>query len=131
MSFDNRMIKVWKLCEDYNGALLRVQFHVPGMQKRKRKRNQTDIPPFIAAAIKKLLSGHWLYFKHVIQLPTVVNEYSSVATGAQWDREMSVNVVKRLRIYNSLQHFFLTFQFQTVHCYMSVGHALSPCPTYP
>jgi hypothetical protein len=53
MNFDNRIIKAWKWCEDFNGAQLMVQFHMPGMQKKP-----IDIPPFIAAAIIKLLSGH-------------------------------------------------------------------------
>jgi hypothetical protein len=59
MSFEKRIIKVWKLCEDYNGAVLSVQFHMPGMPKKEKK--QTELPLFIASAIKKLLSGHWMY----------------------------------------------------------------------
>jgi hypothetical protein len=101
MSFDKRIIKVWKLCEDYNDAVLSVQFHMPGMQKKKK--NQTEIPLSIAAAIKTLRSGYWLYMRRMIELSTVVNEYLSVAKEAQWDTEMSVKLVKRLKIYNSLQ----------------------------
>jgi len=46
MSFDKRIIKVWKLCEDYNDAVLSVQFHMPGMQKKKKKKKKkTDWNP--------------------------------------------------------------------------------------
>jgi len=41
--------------------------------------------------------------RRMIELSTVVNEYLSVAKEAQWDTEMSVKLVKRLKIYNSLQ----------------------------
>jgi len=79
MSFDKRIIKVWKLCEDCNGAVLSVQFHMPGMPMKKK----TEIPLFSAAAINKLLSGHWVYMRHMIELPTAVNEYLSVAKEVQ------------------------------------------------
>jgi hypothetical protein len=39
----------------------------------------------------------------MIELSTVVNEYLSVTKEAHWDKEMSVKLVKRLKIYNSLQ----------------------------
>lgn len=100
MSFDKRIFKVWKLCEVYNGAVLSVQFHMPGMPKK-----QNEIPLFIAAAIKKLLPGHWLYMRHMIELPTVINEYLPVAKEVQWDTEMSVKLMKGLKIYNSLQQY--------------------------
>lgn len=104
MNFDNRIITVWKLCKDYNSALLSVQFHMPGMQI-KGVEGETEIPLFIAAAIKKLLSGHWLYIKHMIEIQTVVTEYLSVAKGVHWDRGMSVKVLKMLKIYNFLQQY--------------------------
>jgi len=51
---------------------------------KERKKKQNEIPLFIAEAIKKLLSGHWLYMRCMIELPTVVNEYVSVAKEVQW-----------------------------------------------
>jgi hypothetical protein len=39
------------------------------------------------------------------ELTTVVNEYLPVAKEVQWDTEMSVKLVKRLKIYNSLQQY--------------------------
>jgi len=39
----------------------------------------------------------------MLELPTVVNEDLPVTKEVQWDTEMSVKLVKRLKIYNSLQ----------------------------
>jgi hypothetical protein len=41
----------------------------------------------------------------MIELPTVINEYLPVAKEVQWDTEMSVKLMKGLKIYNSLQQY--------------------------
>jgi hypothetical protein len=50
MSFDNRIIKAWKF------QWCTIKGAVPYARDAKKK--QIDIPPFIAVATTKLLSGH-------------------------------------------------------------------------
>jgi len=50
---------------------------------KESKKKQIEIPLFSAAAINKLLSGHWVYVRRMIELPTAVSGYLSVAKEVQ------------------------------------------------
>jgi len=61
-----------------------IKCAVPHDRVAKKKKKQTEIPLFSAAAINKLLSGHWVYTRRMIELPAAVNEYLSVAKEVHW-----------------------------------------------